>query len=207
MSRTEYTAFPLSWPLGWKRTDRPRHSRFGRHNPPTVAQGRDGVIAELTRMGCPSYNVVISSNVPLKCDGLPYSNQKEPRDTGVAVYFRVDGKPTVLACDKWNTVGDNLWAIAKHVEALRGQDRWGVGSLAQAFAGYQQLEEKTQASCWEILGIPNFPPETPLEQREQVIMDAYRRKARETHPDKEGGTPEAFDAVVRAKDMALQLIK
>lgn len=204
---SEYTAYPLSWPLGWKRTDRPRHSRFGRHNPPTVAQGRDGVIAELARMGCPSYNVVISSNVPLKRDGLPYSNQKEPQDTGVAVYFRVDGKPTVLACDKWNTVGDNLWAIAKHVEALRGQDRWGVGSLAQAFAGYQQLEEKTEASCWDVLEIP--PPTAPglsQQNRENHVMDAYRRKARETHPDS-GGSPEAFDRVVKAKDMALQLIR
>lgn len=41
---------------------------------------------------------------------------------------------------------------------------------------------------------------------ENIVMDAYRRKARETHPDT-GGTAEAFAEVVRAKDMALQLIK
>lgn len=192
----EYTAFPLSWPLSWKRTKTPQRSRFGTHwNKPSVAKARDAVIAELTRMGCPSYNVVISSNVPLKRDGLPYSNQKEPSDTGVAVYFRVDERPTVLACDKWNTVGDNLWAIAKHIEALRGQDRWGVGSLAQAFAGYAALNEKTEPTCWEILDVAPHSPESQ-------IMDAYRRKARETHPDS-GGTTEQFAAVVRAKDIAL----
>lgn len=197
----EYTSFPLSWPLTWKRTKFPTHSRFGRRNPPTVAQGRDGVIRELRMMGVFDWQVVISTNVPLRRDGLPYSNQKEPSDTGVAVYFKVEGKPTVLACDKWNTVGDNLWAIAKHIEALRGQDRWGVGSLAQAFQGYVALEEKTQASCWDVLGIPQSN-----NSNENIVMDAYRRKARETHPDT-GGTPEAFAEVVRAKDMALQLIK
>jgi hypothetical protein len=194
---SEYAAYPLSWPLSWRRTKTPQRSRFGTyHNKPSVAKGRDAVIAELTRMGCPSCYVVISSNIPLKRDGLPYSNQKEPSDPGVAVYFRVDGKPTVLACDKWNTAGDNLWAIAKHIEALRGQDRWGVGSLAQAFAGYAALNEKTEPTCWEILDIAPHSPE-------QQIMDAYRRKARETHPDK-GGTAEEFARAVRAKDIALR---
>jgi hypothetical protein len=197
----EYTAYPLSWPLSWKRNKTPQRSRFGTfYNKPSVAKGRDAVIHEVFVMGCPSYNVVISSNLPLKRDGLPYSNQKEPTDTGVAVFFRIDGKPTVLACDKWNTVGDNLWAIARHVEALRGQDRWGVGSLAQAFAGYVALNEKTEATCWEILEIAS-------NATEPQIMDAYRRKARETHPDKEGGSSELFSAVVRAKDIALSAHK
>lgn len=150
-------------------------------------------------MGVPDWNVVISTNVTLRRDGLPYSNQREPDDTGVAVYFKLDGKPTVLACDKWNTVGDNLWAIAKHIEALRGQERWGVGSIAQAFAGYVALNEKTEASCWDTLQIS-------AGATEQQIMDAYRRRARESHPD-QGGDSEEFSAVVRAKDIALQSIR
>lgn len=105
---SEYTSFPLSWPLSWKRTTFRTHSRFGRRNPPTVAQGRDGVIDELRKMKVWDWEVVISTNIPLRRDGLPYSNQKEPSDPGVAVYFKVNKKPTVLACDKWNTVGDNL---------------------------------------------------------------------------------------------------
>lgn len=202
---SEYTSYPLSWPLGWKRATYRVHSRFGVRKPPTVAQGRDGVIKQLAMMGVGDWDVVISSNVPVRRDGLPYSNQREPSDPGAAVYFKVDGKPTVLACDKWNTVGDNLWAIAKHIEAVRGQDRWGVGSLEQAFAGYAALEQQTQASCWEVLGIP---PVTASQNGtgQNAIMDAYRRKARETHPDA-GGTSEAFAEVVRAKDTALQLIQ
>ena len=192
---SEYTAYPLSWPLSWKRTKFPTHSRFGRRNPPTVAQGRDGVIDELRKMDVRDWQVVISTNIPLRRDGLPYSNQKEPQDTGVAVYFTVGKRPTVLACAKWNTVGDNLWAIAKHIEAVRGQDRWGVGSIEQAFAGYAALQEKTGPSCWDILEIN--PDAT-----EPQILDAYRRKAREAHPDA-GGSSEAFHQVTQAKDIAL----
>jgi hypothetical protein len=196
----EYTAFPLSWPLGWKRSNNAQRSRFGKYwQKPSVAKARDGVIDELRKMRVPDWNVVISTNVSLRRDGLPYSNQKEPSDTGAAVYFKLNGKDCVLACDKWNTVGDNLWAISKHVEALRGQDRWGVGTIEQAFAGYARLNEKTEADCWEILSIPST-------STEQQILDAYRRRARETHPD-HGGSAEQFSSVVQAKDIALQTRK
>lgn len=192
----EYTAYPLSWPLGWKRTKSPQRSRFGSYYiKPSVAKSRDAVIYELNLMGVPDWRVVISTNITLRRDGLPYSAQKEPIDTGAAVYFKVDGKPTVLACDKWNMVGDNLWAIAKHIEALRGQNRWGVGSIEQAFAGYAALNEKTEPTCFETL-------EISADATEQQILDAYRRKARETHPDN-GGSAEAFSAIVRAKEIAL----
>jgi hypothetical protein len=196
----EYTAYPLSWPLGWKRSKNYQRSRFGKcYSKPSVAKGRDSVILELRRMGVPDYKVVISTNIELRRDGLPYSNRNEPSDTGAAVYFKLRDKDCVLACDKWNTVGDNLWAIAKHIEALRGQDRWGVGTIEQAFAGYARLNEKTEASCWDVLEIP----ETSTERQ---ILEAYRRRARETHPDN-GGNAEQFSAVVRAKDIALQLKK
>jgi hypothetical protein len=33
-------------------------------------------------------------------------------------------------------VADNIAAIAAHIDAIRRQDRYGVGTLDQAFAGY-----------------------------------------------------------------------
>lgn len=148
-------------------------------------------------MGVRDWNVVISTNITLRRDGMPYSNQKEPTDTGAAVYFKVDDTPTVLACDKWNTVGDNLWAIAKHIEALRGQDRWGVGSLKQAFAGYTALPQKTEDSWNEVLGVE---PNATMDE----VKTAYRSKANIHHPDK-GGTTEDFSRIQRAYENARQL--
>lgn len=208
----EYTAYPLSWPFGWPRNRTRVRSRFGTYwKKPSVAQARGVVIQELRRFGVVDWNVIISTNVQLRRDGLPYSNQREPDDTGVAVYWKDGkGKQLVLACDKYDTVGDNLYAIGKTMEATRGIERWGSVTAEQAFAGYAKLPEKTGPSCWEILGIPPLTVEAGKkdpDKMEYTVLDAYRRKARETHPDREGGSSEAFAAVVAAKDIALQLIK
>jgi len=44
-------------------------------------------------------------------------------------------------------VSDNIAAIAAHIEALRAQERYGVGTIEQAFAGYSALEHRT----WQIV--------------------------------------------------------
>jgi hypothetical protein len=153
-------------------------------------------------MGIPDYSIVISTNVELRRDGLPYSHRREPSDPGAAVYWRDGDKKLVLACDKYVSVGENLYAIGKTIEATRAIERWGAVTAEQAFAGYVALNEKTQPSCWEVLDIP-------ASSNEQQILDAYRRRARATHPDVlgGGGSAEKFAAVVQAKDTALQLIK
>lgn len=191
----EQSAYPLSWPLGWPRTREPQRSRFGTYyKKPSLAAGRDGVLAELARLG--ALGIVISTNIELRRDGLPYSNRTEPRDKGAAVYFTLKNKPRVLACDRWSTVGDNLHAIAKHIEALRGQDRWGVGSVEQAFAGYAALPERSETeSCWAVLGVR-------MDATPAQIQQAYRDLARSWHPDT-GGSNELMTKLNRARDEAL----
>jgi DnaJ-domain-containing protein 1 len=74
-----------------------------------------------------------------------------------------------------------VWAICKHIEALRGQQRWGVGSIEQAFRGYMAIPERTSGSAWwNVLGVTiNATPEQ--------VQEAYRAKAKLVHPDL-GGT-------------------
>jgi hypothetical protein len=158
----------------------------------------DGIEGELIRLGAKM--PVISTNVQTRLDGRPYANQARPGDPGVAVYFTLKEKRVVLACDKWNTTPDNLWAIAKHIEALRGQDRWGVGSVEQAFAGYTALNHRTAPSCWEVLKLDPGASEA-------AIMDQFRYLAKKTHPDVSGGSHEAFAALSNAKDIALGTAK
>ena len=192
------TAYPLSWPLGWPRSKSSQRSRFGTYTKkPSVEKARNLLSDELHRLR--GSNVVLSTNVELRLDGQPRSDRRPPTDTGVAVYFTLNGKRVSLACDKWDTVGDNIWAIAKHIEALRGQDRWGVGSIDQAFTGYIALNEKTQPSCWEVLGV--LPDAT-----EEMILSAYRSKTKSTHPDK-GGSVAGFVALNEAKDIALATVR
>lgn len=189
------TAYPLSWPMGWKRTVVRSRARFstgkdasytdsvGKYHRRTVqreASVNDGINrlqAECDRLG--ARHVILSSNVELRLDGFPRSNQKEPSDPGVACYFTLNGRKTVLACDKWDRVADNIIAIAKHIEALRGQERWGVGNLEQAFRGYQALPDPTAPMNWrDVLGDVDLP----------TAEATFRERAKRLHPDV-GGNP------------------
>jgi hypothetical protein len=105
----------------------------------------------------------------------------------------------VLACDKWNRPEDNLWAIAKHIDALRGQARWGVGSVEQAFAGYAALPHRSGPDPWEVLGVQQTATEAE-------VLAAFRHKARAAHPDT-GGSHDAFAELSQAKDIALATIR
>lgn len=165
------TAFPLQWPAGWPRAKYRQRAVFGKFSSrgwkeqATVANGRERLSGELDRLGA-RYSV-LSTNLELRLDGLPRSNQAEPYDPGVAVYFQLEGKPIALACDKWDRVADNIIALAKHIEALRGMDRWGVGTAAQAFAGYEALPAPDP--WWKTLGL------TGPTRSEREIKDAYRK--------------------------------
>lgn len=128
-------AYPLQWPPGWKRTTYPTFARFGDF---TFYRCCQDVKSELKRLG--AKNIIISTNIPLKQDGDPYSRFKKPDDCGVAVYFDRDNKQQCIPCDKWNTIEDNLRAIFKTIEALRGLERWGAKEMVDAaFSGFKAL--------------------------------------------------------------------
>lgn len=185
--RTEVMAYPLTWPEGWKRHPFSRErARFGTSS--AYQQSRE-VLAELERMGVGDWSVVISTNVALRNDGLPRVQQPTMNDPGAAVYFTLDGERHALACDCWDRVEHNLRAIAKHIEAMRGMNRWGVGSVAQAFSGYKALPApEDPKTWWSVLGL-DMPP-TRLEDAKA----AYRKRAMVAHPDR-GGSAEAFEVL------------
>lgn len=195
------TAYPLAWPAGWPRSragiratfGTTGRSRSGFKEPLTIAEACERLEREL--LGVDARHVTLSSNLELALTGRPRSNQSQPVDKGVAVYFTLKGRQTVLACDKWDRVADNIAAIAKHIEALRGMDRWGVGTADQAFAGYQALSAPDDR-WWGILGVAETA------SRADIIL-AYRTKARTAHPDT-GGSDDAMARLNRARDEGLE---
>lgn len=192
MSAADITASPLSWPHG-----RPRTSPIARKPAPFGKAGSNGygraslsvadaslrLMRELVRAD--ACDITISTNLELRLDGIPRSGRPEPDDPGAAVYFVLDGRPIALACDKWDTVADNIAAIAKHVESLRGQERWGVGSMAQAFAGFVALPppasgEKPQRPWREVFGFrPGCEPSLA------TLSAQYRQLASERRDDED----------------------
>lgn len=202
--RAPKESYPLAWPDGWPRTasHNIRHSRFGGsvyRNSLTLTKALDFCLRELERLG--AVEMIVSTNFQVRLDGLPRGGQGQPKDRGVAVYFTFKKRPTVLACDRWEKVEENLWAIAKHVEALRGQDRWGVGSLEQAFAGYLAIPLKTGGDDpWVVMGLPvNFT--------EEMLKDAYRKLMKKLHPDMGPGNEVEFARVQAAYNMLAQNLR
>lgn len=73
--------YPLTWPLAQPRTHRRRDADFK----VDFGRARDDLLNALKLLG--GVRVILSTNVPLRKDGLPNSNWREPEDPGVAVYF------------------------------------------------------------------------------------------------------------------------
>ncbi|MEJ8571291.1 DnaJ domain-containing protein [Microbaculum marinum] len=189
-------AYPLQWPVGWPRT--PAHQRqASRFDPGGLARESRLIVEELRRLG--ARHAVVSTNVELRLDGLPYSNRRAPDDPGVAVYFELEGRPQCIPCDRWAKVEENARAIWKSIESLRGLERWGAKSFVDAaFRGFEALPAPSadNAAHWTtVLGVGRAADA-------DEINAAYRKKAREAHPDA-GGTVEAMSALNAARTAAL----
>lgn len=211
-------AYPLQWPEGWKRTQPAQRKRaqFGRSSfhaytggggynrkaDLTVTDGTGRILSELQRLGIDRQDVVISTNVRLRLDGLPRSGEREPDDPGVAVYWterKSQGAPRCMAIDRYDRVADNLAAVAATIEAMRAIERHGGAEiLNRAFTGFTALPApgKTSRGWRDVLGFPvgAMPPYPEVER-------VYRTLRSAAHPDK-GGSHDQFVEVQTAFDQA-----
>lgn len=191
-------AFPLSWPEGWRRTSAELRTRARFHRSEqrygdggsnwkdkkalTVSQAIDRVARELATLGAWTTDTVISTNVPVQRNGMPYSNQKAPADPGVAVYWQKGKARRCIAIDRYDRVQDNLAAIAATLAAMRAIDRHGGAEiLDRAFTGFTALPAPEQ--WFTILGVSSHASRDEIE-------DAHRRLAMKHHPDRGGETNE-----------------
>lgn len=178
-------AFPLLWP-----TTRPRKPsgnrtraafskkvrRSGKSHDETVslsiADALDRLQGEVNRLGAD--DAILSTNVPLNLNGSPKSSSGEPADPAAALYFTLNDAPHCLPCDTYDRVADNIAAIAKHIEATRAIERYGVASIAEMFTGFTALPAPGGKRPWrEIFGIDaDFKPDPA------VVGRSYRELAK-----------------------------
>lgn len=210
------SAYPLAWPAGWKRTD-PAHradGRFGKRvreagkswaalKDLTVADAVSRVLEELQRMGITREDVVISTNLKTRLDGLPRSDQKRPEDPGVAVYWQeFSGARRCMAIDLYARVEDNLAAVAATLDAMRAIERHGGAAvLERAFTGFQALPAPGAGdSWWQVLEVP----QTATFEQAQA---AFRRLRAIHHPDRPGGSHDAMARINKAWADAQEVIR
>jgi hypothetical protein len=215
-------AYPLQWPAGWKRTQTHQRERAQfnkkvkqyRTNPQTGQTERawdrkqelsmydatKRVLEELERMGMSRDEIVISTNVELRLDGLPKSNRRAPDDPGVAVYWRKGKETRCMAVDRYDRVEDNLAAIAATLDALRAIERHGGATiLDRAFQGFAALP--APEAWWQVLGL------TGPDATHEEIEEAHRRLIMKHHPDRAGGDGELASRINRARDQGFEAMQ
>lgn len=218
-------AYPLHWPAGWPRTpsaDRAR-ARFNRSERAyssfvgadgkrsswmtkrdlTVSMALGRVQQELERLR--AADVVVSTNVELRNDGLPRSGRRAPDDPGVAVYWKSkDGEAQCMAIDIYDTVAGNLAAVAASIEALRAIERHGGAQiLKRAFTGFRALPTSTTAAlnattAAEVLARRTGRASEIILKDREVARVAYREAASRAHPDA-GGSTSDFHLIQEAR--------
>lgn len=196
-------AYPLQWPHGRPRTKATKRASFNKKDSRgwaqslTVADALDRLQREVDLLGARQY--VLSSNLQTRLDGRPRSGQAEPTDRGVALYFHIGDKPHCLPCDRYDRVADNIAAVAKHIEATRAIERYGVANMAEMFAGFMALPAPGAKRSWrEVFGYA--PQQTPSRTS---LEAAFRQAAKKAHPDT-GGSPEAMAELNQARDEAMK---
>lgn len=207
------TAYPLRWPEGWPKTPSDKRSRgyqFKRTGNylPTFAHGREGLLAELDRLG--ARNIVISSSIDVRADGAPRQGVDPDRftlrDPGVAVYFYLNNRQMVMAQDAYDSPGVNLRSLTLAVEAMRALERHGGGTMmSKAFDGFAALPPPANARpkrpWWQVLGYPADPTERPYLSVPEVEA-RFRAMAKKLHPDA-GGDSAGMADLAAARDEAV----
>lgn len=170
---TETTKHPLAWPQGQPRTAQRKRANFHtgsgwtNKRPLTVAEAMGRLRDEIARMNISFRDdCVVSSNLVLNLGGEPRSGQPQPKDPGVAVYWVTrDQQRRVMAIDIYDRVEDNIAAVARTLEYMRGIERHGGAAIQErAFTGFTALP--APKTCWEILAMD--PPKA-TETRDDLV--------------------------------------
>jgi len=171
-------AYPLRWPDGWPRTSAYRRESDNRFRGTSVGRAGDQLMDELRLLG--ATDIMVSTNVPVKADGLLYADNKRLDDPGIAVYFTFKKKKLVMARDGFTSVAGNLRSLGLAIEGMRQMHRHGGDlMLEKAFDGFLALAPPDWHKAWrEVFGVkPDWTGD---------IGGLYREKARNRHPDAGG---------------------
>ena len=128
--------FPLSWPPGFPHIEYPAQSRS------------DTPEERVRRIWSSRYlmdamNVVVSTKLRA-APPRPAVFQPEHHGLGCGGLFTRKGREQAIACDKWDSICDNLQAVAKTIETCAGLSV-GDGVMVDQFQGFTAIP--ASATC------------------------------------------------------------
>ena len=195
-------SFPLQWPDGWPRiaAGRRKKSKFGSNL--GISQ-HTKLKNELRLLG--ARNVVISSNVAIRGDGVPYAAEGRRRydDPGVAVWFVLNGQSRSMARDPYHTPWENVRSLVLAIDAMRSLERHGGSVMVErAFEGFATLSApgSTKRHWSDVLQVLRTA------DRSTITLN-YKRLAMDWHPDKNGGSTVRMSELNVARDEALAEVR
>ena len=175
-----------SYPLHWPELHPKAKNRISSKFKTSLAGALNNVNKSVAGFGKYSGKVcteiVISSNVTL--------GAQNPKESGVAIWFKWDGLQLCIAIDRYLRVEENLQAIHHIVEARRTELRHGgLHVVRQTFIGFKALPEKASTESWyDILLVKQ-------DSTEDVVKSNYRSLVTQYHPDKPGGSSEKITKI------------
>jgi hypothetical protein len=198
----------VEWPDGFERTDERQREPYPHGFRVDRRQAFENILEELKMLG--AEEVRIDSGATKKTvNPNALSQDSNPDDPSVVVYFSKDGQDFAVPCDKWDNVRDNAQAIAKYLDAKRALDRYGVKTVESEFTtqklppGEDHDPGETTASNGDF---DDKPPHTVLgvasDADDDEIKAAARALKKEYHPDT-GGDIGKFNRVLEAEKTLL----
>lgn len=205
MSTIKRDPYPLQWPETWPRTENWKRARPKFRA--MFVRDRNAVIKQLQMRR--ASQIVITSDLPTRNDGLPYANAN-CQDPGIAVWWVEKGREQVIACDRWNHVVFNLRAIDMSLEALRGLDRWGASEMVErAFAGFAALPPGTpppQRSWRYVFDVAtNLNDVLSKADIMALVRQRHRDAIKSAHPDAGGSHERAAELNVALAEAEKEL--
>ena len=158
---SEVHAYPLSWPEGWKRTEPAKRRRAQFHKTTrqyssapgggtwlskaniSVADAVARIRDELRRMRILDDNVVISTNLRVRLDGLPRSDQAQPQDPGAAPMTASKPWRDVLGVHHPDPTQESITVAYRIARSKAHPDKGGTDAEFQAVdRAYEQAQRE-----------------------------------------------------------------
>lgn len=170
---------------------------------------------ELRQLGAKNAELLVAIDAgQFRVDGKPYANARADHP-GVILSFDTSKLGHLSwPCDTYDRWEDNLYAVARTLEALRAADRHGVTKHGEQYRGFLALEsgiavpavpfthEPHSVRAWlgELTGTDAFEWNAAAGNNgaSAATRNLLRKAQAATHPDR-GGDPEQFRLVTLAE--------